>query len=291
MQPAQTHSHRSTDGLHSYLQAIGRFPKLDRGAELALARRFRRDGDEKAAHTLLEANLRYVPMIAARYRHYGIPRCDLIEEGNVGLLEAVRRFDPSRGFRLMTYATFWIRAFMRALIVRHWSVVRLGSSSIHASMFFRLHAERLRLSQTCDAEGLDVDGELARRFGTTPKRVRAMTDRLCGHDVSLDAPLPQQDSTMLDLLADTTPNGEVLVAERERREHVRRLVASAVQMLDSRERMILDTRVMARDDGASLADLGRRLGLSRERVRQLEVRVKTKLRTALEPFFGDAAGP
>jgi RNA polymerase sigma-32 factor len=134
---------------------------------------------------LVESNLRYVPSIAAKYRGYGIPIADLVEEGNIGLLEAVRRFDPTRKLRVMTYATFWIRAYIRAFIVKHWSLVGVGSSSLHAKMFFRLRGERTRLGQQNGLDGHDLDPELAERFGTTAKRIRVMTDRR-GRDVSLD---------------------------------------------------------------------------------------------------------
>lgn len=280
---------RETDGFRMYVRAVERFPLLDRKKELALARQYRRKGDAAAGRALVESNLRYVPSIAAKYRGYGIPLADLVEEGNIGLLEAVRRFDPARKLRVMTYATFWIRAYIRAFIVKHWSLVGVGSSSLHAKMFFRLRGERTRLSQQSGDEGSDLDPQLAERFGTTSKRIRVMTDRLGGRDVSLDGVVSGDGGlTLLDLLADTSPDGESQAAGLEREEQVRRVVADAWQRLDARERLILEHRLMARDDGATLADLGRRLGLTRERVRQLEARVKTKLRTALEPIVLEA---
>lgn len=282
---------RETDGFRGYMRAVERFPLLDRKKELALARRFRRRGDAQAARALVESNLRYVPSIAAKYRGYGIPLADLVEEGNIGLLEAIRRFDPSRKLRVMTYATFWIRAYIRAFIVKHWSLVGVGSSSLHAKMFFRLRGERARLAQQSGEDGIALDGELAERFGTTTKRVRSMTDRLGGRDVSLDGVVsPESGLTLLDLLADGAPDGESQAVEGERDEQVRRVVADAWHRLDARERLIVEARLMPRsDDGATLADLGRRLGLTRERVRQLEARVKTKLRSVLQPIVAESA--
>lgn len=280
---------RDPDGFRMYVRAVERFPHLDRKAELALARKYQK-GDAEAGRKIVESSLRYVPSIAAKYRGYGIPLADLVEEGNIGLLEAVRRFDPSRKLRVMTYATFWIRAYIRAFIVKHWSLVGVGSSSLHAKMFFRLRGERTRLALQRDVpDGLDLDTELAERFGTTPKRIRVMTDRLGGRDVSLDGVVSAEGGlTLLDLLADTNPDGELRTSEAERDEQVRREVAKAYGSLDSRERLIVETRLMAADDGATLADLGRKLGLTRERVRQLEARVKTKLRSVLEPIVSQA---
>jgi RNA polymerase sigma-32 factor len=281
---------RETDGFRMYVRAIGRFPLLDRKKELALARRYRRRGDAEAARALVESSLRYVPSIAAKYRGYGIPIADLVEEGNIGLLEAVRRFDPTRKLRVMTYATFWIRAYIRAFIVKHWSLVGVGSSSLHAKMFFRLRGERTRLALQNGQGGQDLDPVLAERFGTTTKRVRVMTDRLGGRDVSLDGVVSAEGGlTLLDLLADTAPDGESQTAEVERDEQVRRVVADTWHLLDARERLIVEARLMTGGEGATLADLGRRLGLTRERVRQLEVRVKTKLRSVLQPIVAEGA--
>lgn len=283
-------SMRETDGFRMYLRAVERFPLLDRNKELALARKYRRRGDDAAGRALVESNLRYVPSIAAKYRGYGIPIADLVEEGNIGLLEAVRRFDPARKLRVMTYATFWIRAYIRAFIVKHWSLVGVGSSSLHAKMFFRLRSERTRLGLQSGQEGVALDPALAEQFGTTTKRIRIMTDRLGGRDVSLDGAVSAEGGlTLLDLLADTAPDGESQAVELERDRQVRRVIADTWHKLDARERLIVETRLMAPDDGATLADLGRRLGLTRERVRQLEVRVKTKLRSVLEPVVAEGA--
>ena len=281
---------RETDGFRMYVRAVERFPLLDRKKELSLARQYRRKGDEEAGRALVESNLRYVPSIAAKYRGYGIPIADLVEEGNIGLLEAVRRFDPARKLRVMTYATFWIRAYIRAFIVKHWSLVGVGSSSLHAKMFFRLRSERTRLGLQSGQEGVALDPALAEQFGTTTKRIRIMTDRLGGRDVSLDGAVSAEGGlTLLDLLADTAPDGESQAVELERDRQVRRVIADTWHKLDARERLIVETRLMAPDDGATLADLGRRLGLTRERVRQLEVRVKTKLRSVLEPVVAEGA--
>lgn len=279
---------RETDGFRLYVRACDRFPLLDRAKELALANRYRKKGDAGAGRKLIESSLRYVPAIAAKYRGYGIPLADLVEEGNIGLLEAVRRFDPQRKLRVMTYASFWIRAYIRAFIVKHWSLVGVGSSSLHSKMFFRLRSERMRLDQKHGEDGPDRDDQLAERFGTTSTRIRLMTDRLASRDVSLDGLATTEGAlTLLDLLADSTPDVEAQAVSLERDHRVRRVVADAWPRLDARERLIVEARLMASDESATLADLGRQLGLTRERVRQLEERVKTKLRPALQGILAD----
>lgn len=284
---------RSSDGFRTYVRAVERMPLLNRKQELALARRYRNKGDAEAGRRLVEANLRYVPCIAAKYRGWGFLLADLVEEGNLGLLEAVRRFEPSRKLRVMTYASFWIRAYIRAFIVKHWSLVGIGSSSLHARMFFRLRGERTRLAQQRDVrESSELDGDLAELFGTTTKRIRSMSDRLGGSDVSLDGIVSAEGGlTLLDMMPDTRPDSEMQSASAETGAHVRREVAKAYGSLDARERLIMETRLMPADDGKSLAELGRQLGLTRERVRQLEVRLKSKLRTVLQPIVADRGPP
>jgi len=270
-------------GLRGYIASVERFPTLDRRAELQLARRWRRDGDRKAADRLVEANLRYVVQIASRYRGYGIRLADLVEEGNLGLLEAVRRFEPERKLRFMTYASFWVRAYILAHVLKQWSIVGMGSSPKDSKMFFRLHGARARMVQKLGSESDTVDAELATQFGTSEERIRNMSQRLAGHDTSLDVQAFRDGGqTLLDLLSDERPDQEQHAAAVERDEQVRTKVAAEWDRLDARERLIVEERLMASDDAVSLADLGRRLGLSRERVRQLEERVKSKLRTALQ---------
>jgi len=272
-------------GFRRYVNKVDRYPVLDRKAELKLARRWRDKKDQKAGDLLVQANLRYVIQIALKYRGYGIKLADLIEEGNLGLLEALRRFEPERKLRYMTYAAFWVRAFILAYVLKQWSLVGVGSSPVASKMFFRLNAARARLVQEAAGEATsdEIDEKLADEFGTSPDRIRTMSQRLGAHDASLDAQAFRDEGlTFVDMLVDEAPDQEELTAAGERDAWVRGRVAEIWGELDDRERLIVEERLLSGDNEATLADLGRRLGLSRERVRQLEERVKGKLRTALK---------
>lgn len=271
-------------GFRRYVSAIQHFPVLDREAELRLARRFKNQGDRKAADALVQSNLRYVVKIAAQYRGYGFRRADLVEEGNLGLLEAVLRFDPGRKLRFMTYASYWIRAYVLAHVLKQFSIVGVGTGPLQSKMFFRLHRERARLSAQLGADDSSIDSTLASTFHTSEERVRQMAERLDGRDASLDMVAYREGTTtLLDTLTDDRPSQEEDTATAERAARVRHYLAAARHQLDERERMILEERLLSTDDEVTLADLGRRMGLSRERVRQLEERVKHKLRRALSP--------
>lgn len=271
-------------GFRRYIASVDRFPVLDRKTELDLARKWRRTGDKKVGDTLIQANLRYVVQIALKYRGYGIKVADLIEEGNLGLLEALRRFEPERKLRFMTYAAFWVRAYILAFVLKQWSLVGVGSSPVASKMFFRLNGARAKLVQELGgaASESDIDSKLASDFGTSAERIRDMSQRLGAHDASLDAQAFRDDGiTYLDLLADDRDDQEELTAAAERNAFVRARLKRIWGDLDERERLIIEERLLSTGDEVTLADLGRRLGLSRERVRQLEERVKGKLRTAL----------
>jgi RNA polymerase sigma-32 factor len=259
-----------------YLNEINKFEPLDREAEHALAVRWWLRGDEQAAHALVRANLRYVVKIAGQYRGYGLGVADLVEEGNIGLLEAVKRYDPSRGLRFMTYATYWVRAYVLAHVLKQWSMVGIGTGPLQSKLFFRLARERARLASAVGDTG-DLDQRLAVKFGTSEERVRAMAGRLEGKDGSLDAHAFRDGAvTLLDQLVDEGAGSEELCADAEKSAIVRERVAVAMKTLSPRERYIVDTRLLT-DEAQTLAEIGRHLGLSRERVRQLEERVKHKL--------------
>ncbi|MSP62078.1 MAG: sigma-70 family RNA polymerase sigma factor [Myxococcales bacterium] len=264
------------DSLRAYLNDIQLYPKLDRAGEVVLAERWRTGGDVEAAHALVCANLRYVVKIAYGFRGYGLRVADLIAEGNIGLLEAVNRFDPARGRRFMTYATYWIRAFLLAHVLKQWSMVGVGTGPVQSKLFFRLARERARLSSEL-GDVADLDARLARQFSTTPERVRAMAGRLEGKDHSLDAQrFHDGKATALEQLVDQHAGTEEHCADAETAAIVRNRVAHAMKTLSPRERYIVDRRLLT-DDAQTLAEIGRHLGLSRERVRQLEERVKQKL--------------
>ena len=277
-------------GLRSYMESIRRFAMLTREQEIELARRWRRRGDTAAAEQLVTANLRFVVKIATGYRGYGFPLADLIEEGNLGLLEAVKRFDPERGRRFMTYGAYWIRAFILAYVLKSWSLVNVGTGPLQSKLFFRLQRERARLAARVGTTP-DTDRRLARKFGCTEDRIRDMQGRLDGRDQSLDALVFRDGhATGLDLLADEHPGQEAGLAQEEMNLKVHERLGLVMSALDRREAYIVESRLLA-EEQKTLAEIGRTLGLSRERVRQLEARLKARLRRALDDLdgFGGAA--
>jgi RNA polymerase sigma-32 factor len=274
------------EGLRRYVNAIQHFEPLDRETELELALRWKERGDERAAHALVQAHLLFVVKVANGYRGYGIRVADLVEEGNVGLLEAVRRFDPARNLRFMTYAAYWIRAYVLGHVLRQRSMVGVGTGPLQSKLFFRLARERARITSALGANAAETDVEalLAQKFGTSAERIRSMTDRLDGKDVSLDAKLyHDSDMAEIDLLPDAAEGQEERVVRLQREQRVRKRLQAAMRTLSPRERYLVNKRMLS-DEEESLAEIGRHLGLTRERVRQIESRVKQKLRHALVEF-------
>ncbi|MDB4967658.1 MAG: polymerase, sigma 32 subunit, RpoH [Myxococcales bacterium] len=274
-------------GFSTYLAAIQHFQPLDREEELKLARRWLTRNDREAADTLVRANLRFVVKIAMQYRGYGLRVSDLVEEGNIGLCEAVRRFDPSRNLRFMTYAAYWIRAFILAHVLKQWSMVGVGTGPLQSKLFFRMARERARITSALGPDGTPtaVEEHLAKTFNTSKERIRDMTGRLEAKDASLDVAAWRDGSaTALELLADDHNEGQEDRFERMQRESmVRDRVDGVARGLSSRERYILTRRLLC-EDADTLAEIGKHLNLSRERVRQIEDRLKTKLRRALPEF-------
>ncbi len=270
----------SDSGFQTYLNSIDRYPTLDRARELELARRYH-DGDQAAGDLLVSANLRYVVKIAFGYRGYGFRMADLVAEGNLGLLQAVRRFEPERGLRFMTYASYWVRAHVLSYVLKHWSVVGVGTGPMQSKLFFRLHREKAKLAARMGT-GVDVTAILAEKFQCSEARIRKMEQRLESRDVSLDAKAYREgQATIMDTLADDAPQAESAWATQETIHLVRERVARAMERLDERERVIVQRRLLTQERKETLSNLGKELGLSRERVRQLEQRVKQKLRRQL----------
>jgi RNA polymerase sigma-32 factor len=279
----------SEQRFRSYIANIDRYPILSRELELELARRYREGADQAAANQLIEAHLRSVVKMARKYAGYGIPVSELVAEGNLGLIEAARRFEPERNLRFFTYARYWIRAYILAYVLRQWSIVDMGTSALQSKIFFRLQAEKARL----DAELGDddrVDSTLADRFRTSEDHVRASLFRLRGRDTSLDAPLVTDGrTTFLDVLPDEAESQEQRASQAEMSHLVREAVANLWPRLDDRERQIVHERLLPEDDdsAASLAQLGRSMGVTRERVRQIEVGLKAKLRCEFRTLSGE----
>ncbi len=266
---------QSSASLDRYIQQVRAIPKLSREDEHQLALRAR-EGDQDAADRLVEANLRYVVAIGLQYRRYGVAIGDLIAEGSVGLVTAVRKFDPHRGTRFVTYAGYWIRAFVLEAVVRSSTMIGAGSGPFRSKLFFRLRRERARLSNLI-ADPEELIAKLASDFDTTPEKMTELLRRLDQREISLDAPAySDSDATLVEMLPGNAEPQDVVVARRRRQSGIELRLEGALSVLDDRERLIVEKRILS-DDSASLASLGRELGVSRERARQLEARAKKKL--------------
>ncbi len=262
-----------------YITMVQHLPRLTREEELELSVRWSRDGDEKAKDALVQAHLRYVVAIALKYRRYGLPLSDLIAEGNYGIVHALGKFEPERGNRFVTYAAYWIRAYMLNYVIRSWSLVSNGSGALRSKMFFRLRRERVRITNLV-GEGERADEMLAEHLGMPKGQVSAMLQRLEGRDVSLDSKVFDDAlTTLVDTMQSHDESQEDSISLKQIRERLSAAVSDALDSLDSRERFIVERRLMAdQEDELSLAEIGRQLGVSRERARQLEARAKRKLK-------------
>jgi RNA polymerase sigma-32 factor len=265
--------------LSRYITLVHQYPKLDREREQELAKRWAKTGDPAAADALIRAHLRYVVAIALKYRRYGVPLTELIAEGNFGLVHALKKFEAKRGNRFVTYAAYWIRAYVLGYVIKSWSLVGVGSGALRSKLFFKLRRERTRiLNLVGDQER--TNEILAEKFGASPAQIASMVRRLETRDVSLDGKVFDDSSTtLMDTLVSGELDQEASLSSDENRDEVKSAVKRAVQDLDVRERYIVEKRMMAdAEDELSLAEIGRRLGVSRERARQLEERAKKKLR-------------
>lgn len=266
--------------LSRYIEKVRSIPPLSREEEHDLAVRAA-NGDREAQDRLVEANLRFVVAVALQYRRYGLRLADLVAEGNLGLMIAVRKFDAERGTRFVTYAGYWIRALVLDLVVRSSTMVGAGSGPLRSKLFFRLRRERARVANLAN-DPSERNAILAERFDTTPEKMEEMLRRLDARDVSLDGTVyPDSGMTMLDTLEGSELDQETALSEVEREAEIKEKLASALGQLDQRERYIVEQRYMG-DKEVSLAAIGRTLGVSRERARQLEARAKQKLKQRLE---------
>ncbi len=263
-----------------YIEKVREIPKLSREAEHDLAVKAQA-GDAAAADDLVRANLRYGVAVALQYRRYGIKLADLIAEGNVGLMMAVRKFDPERGTRFVTYAGYWIRAYILDCVVRSTSLVGAGSGPLRSKLFFRLRRERARVGNL-EADPVERTRMLAERFGVTPEKMRMMMRRLESRDVSLDQTVYDDSGVpLVETMPGPDADQETTVALAERKRLIDTRLKAAIDALDRRERYIVEQRFLGADE-RSLAAIGRELGVSRERARQLEARAKRKLAEQLD---------
>ncbi len=272
----------SEGNLSSYLQEIRKFPMLEQEQEYTLAKDWREDGDVESAHQLVTSHLRLVAKIAMGYRGYGLPVSELISEGNVGMMQAVKRFDPERGFRLATYAMWWIRAAIQEYILHSWSLVKMGTTAAQKKLFFNLR--KLKGQMQAIEEG-DLHPEqvshIATQLNVPEADVVSMNRRLAAPDNSLNAPLRiDGDGEWQDWLVDDTMDQETMLAEDEELGKRRALLVAAMKSLNERERHILEERRL-KDNPTTLEELSQEYGISRERVRQIEVRAFEKLQKAI----------
>lgn len=283
------------EGLTRYLQKIRTFPLLGEAEERDLARRWQKAGDREAMQQLVNSHLRLVARMAMDNRGYGLPVTDLISEGHVGLMQAIIKFDPERGFRLSTYARWWIRAAMQDYILRSWSLVKMGTTAAQKKLFFNLRKQKSQLELLEEGDlGPESVATIARELGVTKGEVTEMNQRLAGRDHSLNAVIGEDDSEWQDFLAHEEEDQEVRLGAREELLLRRKLLGAAMERLDARERHILIQRRL-RDDPLTLQDLSQEYNISRERVRQLEVRAFEKVqkvmqRDALRRPMGRSAG-
>jgi RNA polymerase sigma-32 factor len=283
---------KAESGLSHYLEEIRRFPMLEPQQEYMLARSWREHGDREAAHQLVTSHLRLVAKIAMGYRGYGLPISEVISEGNVGLMQAVKRFEPEKGFRLATYAMWWIKAAIQEYILRSWSLVKMGTTANQKKLFFNLRKAKSKISALEEGDmHPDQVKLIAKRLGVTEQDVIDMNRRL-GGDASLNAPIREEGDSgeWQDWLVDEAPSQERLLAESEEKDNRHEALISALDVLNERERRIFEARRLA-DDPITLEDLASEFGVSRERVRQIEVRAFEKVQKAVKSHMAAMEQP
>jgi len=264
-----------TDGLKIYLSQIERYPVLSREEETELALRYRDQNDKQAGQTLITSNLRFVIKVALGYRNYGVRLMDLIQEGNIGLMKAVQRFDPDKGFRLISYAIWWIKAYIQNYIIRSWSLVKIGTTQAQRKLFYRVGD----LPEPRDPENhLENVAKLADKIHVTEDEVIDMAARLKAHDLSLDDFIGDRSrDSFADTLRDDRPDQEAILAELEEQLDLKLWADRALETLNPREKYIVEKRILS-EDPVTLKELGKHFGITRERARQIERAALDKLK-------------
>ena len=268
----------TTDTFEHYMVQVNRFDLLSAEEEHDLAIRHLRDGDMEAAHSLICANLRFVVKVANEYRGYGLRLLDLVQEGNIGLMLAVKKFDPARGTRLITYAVWWIRAYIQNYVMRSWSLVKIGTTQMQKKLFFKLAQTRNALRNLTGSEQIE---DIARELDVNENVVTEMSQRMGSRDTSLDVELTEGEGyTMLNTLADKKDNQEDLLLAQEEQQLNTERTSTALAVLKPRERRIIEQRILA-DSPSTLQNLADEFGISRERIRQIEQNALRKLHTVM----------
>ena len=271
-----------TTSMEHYLAELSNYPILSREEEYKLAMRYRKKRDLDSARKLITSNLRFVVKITNEYRNYGLNPMDLIQEGNIGLMQAVKRFDPTKGYRLISYAVWWIRAYIQNYIIKSWSLVKVGTTQAQRKLFYKLRSEK----QKMDIGDITLSSEdyknLAKELGVSDQAVIEMDQRMGSKDLSLDAEINGDgEITHLDFLVDDLSNQEELVTRAQEEDEVKKGLETALKSLKERERFVIENRIL-NDTPLTLEELGKKLNLSRERVRQIENTALKKIKTVLE---------
>lgn len=268
----------TTDTFEHYMIQVNRFELLSAAEEHNLATRHLQNADMEAAHTLICANLRFVVKVANEYRGYGLRLLDLVQEGNIGLMLAVKKFDPTRGTRLITYAVWWIRAYIQNYVMRSWSLVKIGTTQMQKKLFFKLAQTRNALRNLTGSEQVE---DIARELEVNENVVAEMSQRMGSRDTSLDVELTEGEGyTMLNALADKQDNQEELLLAYEEQQLNKKRTSIALEILKPRERRIIEQRILT-DSPKTLQNLADEFGVSRERIRQIEQNALSKLRTVM----------
>jgi len=270
-----------TTSLEKYLADISNYPVLSRQEEYELAMKYKNDGDLESARKLITSNLKFVIRIANSYKNYGLNPMDLIQEGNIGLMQAVKGFDPTKGYRLISYAVWWIRAYIQNYIIKSWSLVKIGTKQAQRKLFYKLRSTKRKMDIDDNLSPEDYKN-LADELGVSDKDVIEMDQRMGTKDLSLDAELTtERNNTHLDFLADDISNQEELISKSEEEENFKTGLEIALDSLKERERYIIKNRILS-EHPSTLEDLGSELNISRERVRQIESSALKKIKTVLE---------
>jgi RNA polymerase sigma-32 factor len=267
----------SEGGLSAYLEQIKKFPMLDSEEEYMLAKNWKATGNLKAAEKLVTSHLRLVAKIAMGYKGYGLPVNEMISEGNIGLMQAVKKFEPEKGFRLATYAMWWIKASIQEYVLRSWSLVKIGTTTAQKKLFFNLKKLKNQIAPTSEGDLRDEHvAEIANKLNVDEKEVTSMNRRLAGKEHSLNTPIGEDGDEWQDWLVDKELDQELKFAQHEEMEQRKDLLADSLQILNEREKEILYARKL-NDEQTTLEDLSKKYKISRERVRQIENKAFEKL--------------
>jgi RNA polymerase sigma-32 factor len=270
-----------SNALDLYMAQINQLPILSPKEEFELALRYREKGDIEAAHKLITSNLRFVVKIALEYKNYGLKLLDLVQEGNIGLMMAVKKFDPHRGYRFISYAVWWIRAYIQNFIIKSWSLVKIGTTQAQKKLFYKLGKVR-RLLEAPQGDHRQSYEDIAKDLGVKEEEIHEMEQRMGSRDLSLDLPFDEgQELTPLALLSDDSPDQEDMLIRSQDSQIKKNEISKALARLSERERYIITHRIMS-DNPLTLREIGDTLNLSRERIRQIEKDALTKLRREMQ---------